>query len=130
MTKRRVAVTGVGVVSGYGIGTDLFVDSIFAGKSCVRRVGWDASLLGCQIGAAVQPYDAAPYFREPKDARRFEPTILHAVAATKLALEHAQLAITEELAPRTATYIGSGIGGLDTLWEQITKAATAGANRL
>src|SRR5688500_2876749 len=127
---RRVAITGAGVVSGYGVGTDTFVDNIFAGHSCVRRVGWDASMLTCQIGAEVQAYEAAPYFREPKDARRFEPTILHAVVATKLALDQAKLTITPELAERTATYIGSGIGGLDTLWEQITKAANSGANRL
>jgi 3-oxoacyl-[acyl-carrier-protein] synthase II len=128
--NRRVAITGVGVVSGYGIGTDVFVDSIFGGRSAVRRLSWDASMLTCQIGAEVPDYDAAVYFREAKDARRFEGTILHSVTATKLALEHAQLSITEDIAERTATYIGSGIGGLDTLWQQITKAATAGANRL
>jgi 3-oxoacyl-[acyl-carrier-protein] synthase II len=118
------------VVSGFGVGTDAFVDGIFAGRSAVRQISWDASALGCRIAAEVQPYDASVYFREPKDARRFEPTILHSVAATRLALDHAKLTIAGELAPRTAAYIGSGIGGLDTLWEQIGKASAAGANRL
>jgi 3-oxoacyl-[acyl-carrier-protein] synthase II len=127
---RRVAITGVGVVSGYGLGTDAFVANVFAGNSAVKKLSWDASMLTCRIGAEVPKYDAAPYFREAKDARRFEPTILHAVTATRLALEQAKLTIDESNADRTAVYIGSGIGGLDTLWEQITKAATAGANRL
>ncbi|MDQ3023844.1 MAG: hypothetical protein M3R04_05595, partial [bacterium] len=127
--RRRVAVTGVGVVSGYGIGTDLFIDSVFSGRSAVRRLSWDASLIGCQIGAEVTEYDASPYFREPKDARRFEATILHAVASSRLALDHARLVITDEIADRTATYFGSGIGGLDTLNEQITKTASSGINR-
>lgn len=127
---RRVAITGVGVVSGYGVGTDVFVENVFTGNSAVKKLSWDASMLTCRIGAEVPPYDAAPYFREAKDARRFEPTILHAVTATRLALEQAKLTIDDSNADRSAVYIGSGIGGLDTLWEQITKAATAGANRL
>jgi 3-oxoacyl-[acyl-carrier-protein] synthase II len=127
--NRRVAVTGMGVVSGFGVGTDLFLDNVFAGQSAVRKVSWDASLLGCQIGAEVEPFDAAPYFREAKDARRFEATIVNAVVASKLALQQSGLNITEELAERVAVYIGSGIGGLDTLYEQITKAASAGMNR-
>src|SRR5205814_815567 len=106
MSRRRVAITGCGAVSGYGVGTELFLDAIFAGQSCVRKISWDASMLGCRIGAEMDPYDATPYFREPKDARRFEPTILHAVAAARLALDQAKLAIGPELAERTAVYIG------------------------
>jgi 3-oxoacyl-[acyl-carrier-protein] synthase II len=131
MEKRRVAVTGMGAVTAFGVGTEVFVDSIFAGKSAVQRISrWDASMLGCQIGAQSPEYDAAPYFREAKDARRFETTIVNAVVASKLALADSGFVIDEGNRERVGTYVGSGIGGLNTLEEQITRAAELGANRL
>jgi 3-oxoacyl-[acyl-carrier-protein] synthase II len=138
MDKRRVAVTGIGTVSGYGVGTDLMVDSLFEGQTCIRRIAdFDPSYLACQIGAEVPPFDAAPYFKNPRDARRLDECIIQAVVAAKLALEHAgfgqatapdQLPVV--LRERTGIHLGSGIGGLMTLQTEIYKAREKGANRL
>ncbi len=129
--SRRVAVTGMGVVSGYGVGLDKFVDGIFAGRSAVTKISaWDASALPCQISARPPDYDASPYFKNPKDSRRFERVTRYAVTATHGALEQAGLSISEELAEDTGVYICSGIGGLDTFHEQLYRAHAMGPMKL
>ncbi|MCC7477333.1 beta-ketoacyl-ACP synthase II [bacterium] len=129
--SRRVAVTGMGVVSGYGVGLDAFTEGIFAGRSAVTKItAWDASALPCQIAARPPDYDASVYFKNPKDARRFERVTRYAVTATRQALEQSGLSISEELADDTGVYICSGIGGLDTFHEQLYRAKELGAMKL
>lgn len=131
MEMRRVAVTGLGAVTGYGVGVELLVDSMFAGQTCIRRItNFDPSPFDCQIGAQICDYDGSVYFRNPRDARRLESNIVLGVTASRLALDDAKLVITEELKPRIGTYIGSGIGGLITLQNEIYHAHEKGAQRL
>jgi 3-oxoacyl-[acyl-carrier-protein] synthase II len=131
MNNRRVAITGIGAITGFGVGADLLVDKVFAGESCIRRIArFDAAPFDCQIGAEICDYDGASYFRNPRDARRLEPNIVLAVAAARLALDDAKLTITDELKPRVGTFVGSGIGGLVTLQKEIYNAHEKGAHRV
>lgn len=131
MERRRVAITGLGAVSGYGAGVDVLTDSIFAGRSCVRRIsGFDPSAFPCQIGAECAEFDAASYFKEPRDARRLEQSILQATAAAKMAVDDSGISFEGALEKRTGVFIGSGIGGLRTLEEQIMRSVEKGAERI
>lgn len=131
MQKRRVAVTGIGVVSAFGLGREVFCDNIFAGVSGVRRVErFDPAVFPCVIGAPRPEYDAAPFFREPKDARRFEPVVTLAVTAAKMAVEQSGLDLSNAISELTGVYVSSGIGGLITLQEQITRANEKGYDRI
>jgi 3-oxoacyl-[acyl-carrier-protein] synthase II len=131
MDKRRVAVTGIGAITGFGVGAQLLVDKLFAGETCIHRIArFDPTPFDCRIGAELPDFDGAAYFRNPRDARRLEPNIVLAVAAARLALDDAKLRITDELKPRTGTYVGSGIGGLITLQNEIYHAHEKGAHRL
>ncbi|MCB1221125.1 MAG: beta-ketoacyl-ACP synthase II [Planctomycetales bacterium] len=131
MERRRVAVTGMGAVSGFGAGVDVLTDSVFAGKSCVRRIsGFDPANFPCQIGAECPDFDAPSYFVEPRDARRLEQSILQATAAAKMAVLDSGISFEGDLKTRTGVFIGSGIGGLRTLEEQIMRSAEKGAERI
>lgn len=132
MHRRRVAITGIGVVSGYGIGLDVLVDGMFSGKSCIRRIDrFDPSAFSSQIGAQCPDIDGSEYFKNPREARRMESNVVQGVVAAKEAVEDAKLAIGDDLDPsRVGTYVGSGIGGLITLQKDIYHAHEKGANRL
>ncbi|MEZ5337246.1 MAG: beta-ketoacyl-ACP synthase II [bacterium] len=131
MERRRVAVTGMGAVCGFGAGVDVLTDSVFAGKSCVTRIkGFDPAAFPCQIGAECPDFDAPSYFVEPRDARRLEQSILQATAAARMAVLDSGISFEGELKTRTGVYIGSGIGGLRTLEEQIMRSAEKGAERI
>jgi len=132
MQRRRVAITGIGAVSGYGIGLDVLVDGMFSGKSCIRRIDrFDASSFTCQIGAQTPDIDGAPYFTNPREARRLDSNVIQGVVAAKEALADAKLVIDGDLNPaRVGTYVGSGIGGLIQMQKDIYHAHEKGANRL
>jgi 3-oxoacyl-[acyl-carrier-protein] synthase II len=129
-SRRRVVVTGMGAVTGFGVGVEPLVDGIFAGRSCIKRVSFDASMLPCQIGAEAPDYDASPYFKAPKDGKRYEGVITQAVIAAKLAVDDAKLTVDEGNRERVGVYVGSGIGGLDSLEENIIRGTEKGWDRL
>src|SRR5690606_10018193 len=111
----------------FGAGVDVLTDSVFAGKSCVRRIsGFDPANFPCQIGAECPDFDAPSYFVEPRDARRLEQSILQATAAAKMAVLDSGISFEGDLKTRTGVFIGSGIGGLRTLEEQIMRSAEKG----
>lgn len=131
MEKRRVAITGISAISGYGIGTRLLTDALFEGRSCIKRIEkFDPAPFRCQIGAEAPELDGGQYFNNPREARRMEPNVVQAVAAAKIAVEDSGLEITPELAPRVGVYVGTGIGGLITLENEIEKASTKGFHRM
>jgi 3-oxoacyl-[acyl-carrier-protein] synthase II len=129
--KSRGAITGIGAGLGFGVGKEILVEKIFAGETCIRKIArFDATPFDCQIGAEICDFDGSAYFRNPRDARRLEPNIVLGVTAAKLALDDAKLTITDEMKPRIGTIIGSGIGGLITLQNEIYNAKVKGAQRL
>jgi 3-oxoacyl-[acyl-carrier-protein] synthase II len=131
MQKRRVAITGIGAVTGFGIGKEVLVDGLFAGQSCIRRIDrFEATAFSSQIGAQCPDIDGSEHFKNPREARRMETNVILAVVAAKEAVADAGLDIDEELAPRIGTYVGSGIGGLITLQKDIYHAHERGPHRV
>ncbi len=132
MSKRRVVITGIGALTGFGRGRDVLVESLFAGKSCIKRIDrFDPTPYACQIAAQVDiPVDAGELFKNPRDAKRLEGNVVQGVIAAKEAIADAGYAITPANAARIGCYIGSGIGGLITLQEEIYKAHEKGGHRV
>ena len=116
MTK-RVALTGVGVITPIGIGRDAFWTGLMEGRSGVRRLtAFDPSPYETQIAGEIREFDPAQ-FMDRKEVRRNDRFVHFAVAATRLALDDAGFAITPHNAERVGVIIGSGIGGAKT-WEE------------
>lgn len=110
--RRRVVITGVGLVSPLGVGTEATWAGLMEGRSGVgalTRV--DADLYATKIAAEVRDFDAARFMHR-KDIRRVDLFIQFAVAAAALAREDSGLEIDEGNADRVATVVGSGMGGL------------------
>jgi 3-oxoacyl-[acyl-carrier-protein] synthase II len=127
---RRVVVTGLGVVSPLGIGTDRFWNAMMEGRSGVGRItAWDPTGLETQIAAEVRDFDPTD-FMDRKEARRNDRFVLFAYAAARMALEDSGLAITPGNAPRVGVLIGSGIGGAITWEEQTRVLETKGPHRV
>jgi 3-oxoacyl-[acyl-carrier-protein] synthase II len=91
MEKRRVVITGMGVVAPNGIGIDNFWDSLVHGRSAVRRIThFDASSYPCQVAAEVPDFDPTDYM-DPKTAKRLDRFAQFALAASKMAVEDSKL---------------------------------------
>jgi 3-oxoacyl-[acyl-carrier-protein] synthase II len=128
--KRRVVITGVGLVTPLGVGNKETWDGICEGRSGIRRIQrFDPSSLRTQIAGEVLGFDSAA-FMESKEVRRSDLFIQFAVAATKLALDDAGLKITDELSPNIGTIIGCGIGGMDTYYKTVLVLEERGPTRV
>jgi len=126
---RRVVVTGIGVISPLGTKERLW-NSLLDGVSGVGRIThFDASDYPVQIAAEVKDFDATEYM-EPKAARRMDLFCQYAVAAAVQSLADAELEITEANAHRVGVLIGSGIGGLNTIENQLHVLKEKGVNRV
>ena len=112
MAKRRVVITGLGIVSPVGIGVDQAWQSIINGKSGIGRIThFDPSLFACQIAGEVKDFDAKQYL-PPKDARRMDRFIHFGLVAGMEAFKDSGIEVTEQNAERIGVNIGSWIGGL------------------
>jgi 3-oxoacyl-[acyl-carrier-protein] synthase II len=112
LTKRRVVITGLGIVSPVGIGVAQAWQSIVNGKSGIGRIThFDPSLFACQIAGEVKDFDAAQYL-PPKDARRMDRFIHFGLVAGMEAFKDSGIEVNEKNAERIGVNIGSGIGGL------------------
>ena len=113
--RRRVVVTGMGMVSPLAIGVEETWQALIQGKSGVARITkFDPTGFDTQIAAEVKNF-APENFMDKKDIRRMDIFIQYAVAAATLALEDAQLKITPVNADRVGVVVGAGLGGLTTL---------------
>ena len=127
---RRVVVTGVGLVSPLGVGTEATWEGLIAGRSGVGPITrFDASNLPTRIAAEVKGFETEKWL-EPKDARRYDLFIHYALAAADLALAWANLKITPEIAERVGVVLGSGIGGLPLICEQHSVLLEKGPRRV
>ncbi len=112
MAKRRVVITGLGIVSPVGIGVAQAWQNIVAGKSGVTRITkFDASQLASQIAGEVKRFDVTQYL-SVKDARRMDTFIHYGLVAGMEAVKDAGIEVTEQNAERIGVNIGSGMGGL------------------
>ena len=130
MTQQRVVVTGVGLVTPLGTGTELTWNNLIAGKSGISRISkFDAEATGmaCRIAGEVTDFDVSAFINR-KDARKMDTFIHYGVAAAHMALEQSGLEITEANAERVGVVIGSGIGGMPAI-ERTMRAYEAGGAR-
>ena len=112
LPKRRVVVTGLGVVSPVGIGVPASWADLIAGKSGISRITkFDPSNFASQIAGEVKGFDVSQ-FLPAKDARRMDTFIQYGLAAGIEAVKDSGIVATEENAERIGVVIGSGIGGL------------------
>jgi 3-oxoacyl-[acyl-carrier-protein] synthase II len=112
LTKRRVVITGLGIISPVGIGISPVWQNIVAGKSGISKIThFDAGALASQIAGEVKDFDVTQ-FLPPKDARRMDRFIHFGLVAGMEAFKDSGLEVTEQNAERIGVNIGSGIGGL------------------
>ncbi len=112
MSRRRVVITGLGIVCPIGNTVAEAWSSVLAAKSGIGRIThFDAGLLSSRIAGEVRNFDVAAYL-SPKEARRMDRFIHLGIAAGVQALKDSGLEVTEANATRIGVNIGSGIGGL------------------
>lgn len=112
MSRRRVVVTGIGLVTPVGNDVPTAWEAILNGRSGIATVtNFDVSELSTQFAGQVKNFDAS-LSMTTKELRKTDNFIHYAVEATRQAVEDANLEITEAIAPRAGVSIGSGIGGL------------------
>src|SRR5215217_4887510 len=127
-TSRRVVVTGIGLVSSLGIGTDANWAALTAGQSGVATITkFDASQFATRIAGEVRGFDPLHYI-DKKDVKKMDVFIQYAIAASQYAMDDSGLTITPELAPNVGVFIASGIGGFTTI-EREHKALLEGGPR-
>ena len=130
MTRRRVVVTGLGIVSPVGNTVAAAWDNIVNGRSGIGRVTrFDASPLTTQIAGEVKGFDVAAYL-SPKEARRYDTFIHFGLAAAMDAIKDAGIGVRPDNAERIGVCIGSGIGGLPMIEETKDAIAAGGARKI
>ncbi|HYC37656.1 MAG TPA: beta-ketoacyl-ACP synthase II [Usitatibacter sp.] len=130
MSKRRVVVTGLGVVSPVGIGAAVAWENLLAGRSGVGPITkFDASALPTRIAAEVKGFNAADWMAL-KETRRSDTFIHYGLAATRMALDDAGFTIDDSNAERVGVNVGSGIGGLPMIEDNIREMIAKGPRRI
>jgi 3-oxoacyl-[acyl-carrier-protein] synthase II len=115
MAPRRVVVTGIGLLSPTGTGTEECWAAMLGGKSGIGRITqFDASEFTCQIAGEVKNFDPLRYV-DKKDVKKMGRFIQFAMAATEFAVASARLTVGPEDAESTGVYIGSGIGAFEII---------------
>ncbi|MFA7094925.1 MAG: beta-ketoacyl-ACP synthase II [Gammaproteobacteria bacterium] len=112
MAKRRVVITGLGIISPVGLSVAEAWENILAGKSGIGPIThMDVSDFSVRFGGTIKNFDAHQYIT-PKEAKKMDPFIHYGIAAAVQAITDAGLEVTEENAERIGVAIGSGIGGI------------------
>src|SRR3954463_1411482 len=114
-TRRRVVVTGIGLVSSLGIGTEANWRALCAGQSGIATITkFDAAQFATRIAGEVRGFDPLRFI-DKKDVKKMDAFIQYAVAASQFAMDDARLTVTPEMGPSVGVSIGSGIGGFTTI---------------
>lgn len=130
MSRRRVVVTGLGIISPVGNTIQEAWDSIVAGRSGISRITrFDASAFTAQIAGEVKGFDIGAYL-SPKDARRMDTFIHYGLAAGTQAFRDSGIEVTPENAERIGVNIGSGIGGLPMIEATNEEYLAAGPRKI
>ncbi|MCM5569010.1 beta-ketoacyl-ACP synthase II [Burkholderiaceae bacterium FT117] len=130
MSRRRVVVTGLGVVSPVGNDVSSAWQNLVAGKSGISRITrFDASAFPTQIAGVVKDFDVSEYMAS-KEARHFDTFVHYGIAAGVQALRDSGLSVDESNADRVGVIIGSGIGGLPLIEHTHDELKNRGVRRL
>jgi len=128
VNSRRVVVTGIGLVSSLGLGTEANWEALCAGRSGIGPITkFDACLFSTRIASEIRNFDPLRFI-DKKDVKKMDVFIQYAIAASQFAMDDAGLTITPDVAPRAGVFIASGIGGFSTI-EREHKALLEGGPR-
>jgi 3-oxoacyl-[acyl-carrier-protein] synthase II len=128
--RRRVVVTGIGLVSPVGIGTEENWAAIQRGQSGVERITlFDPTDYSCQIAAEVKDFKPEDFI-DRKDIKKTSRFIQFAIAATAMAMKQAGLQMANEDPDRVGVYVGSGIGGFEVIEREHQRLLTGGPSRV
>jgi 3-oxoacyl-[acyl-carrier-protein] synthase II len=130
MEKRRVVITGMGVIAPNGIGIDNFWDSLVHGRSGVIKIShFDASTYPCQVAAVINDFNPKDYM-DPKIAKRLARFAQFGLAASRMAIEDSKIDLSSTDPYSIGVIIGTGIGGGDCIEDQYTIFMEKGIKRL
>lgn len=128
--RKRVVVTGLGCVNPLGNNVIDTWNALMAGKSGAGSITlFDASCHKTKFAAEVKDFDGAALFGK-RDSRRMDRFVQFALAASLQAVEHSELIITDENRDRIGVFIGTGIGGINTLLGQVEVLRERGIDRI
>jgi 3-oxoacyl-[acyl-carrier-protein] synthase II len=128
--SRRVVVTGIGLVSSVGVGTEETWSAILAGKNGIKRItAFDPEEYSCQIAGEVQDFDPLQYV-DRKEVRKMGRFMVFGIAASEYAVKQSGLKVDDRNAHRVGVYIGSGIGGFEIIEREHKNLLEKGPNRI
>jgi len=128
--SRRVVITGVGLLTPLGIGTETTWEGIRSGRSGIGAISrFDASAFSCRIAGEVKGFDPAHYI-EKKEIKKMGRFIQFAIAAAECALSSSGFQVTPENAEQVGVYIGSGIGGFEVIEREHQSLLEHGPRRI
>jgi 3-oxoacyl-[acyl-carrier-protein] synthase II len=126
----RVVITGLGSITPIGIGKENYWNSLLAGKSGIGYITrFNTENHDTKVAAEINEFNPLDFF-EKKEAKRMDRFAQFAVAATKLALEDGKIDLDGLDKDRIGTIIGSGIGGIESLENEVIKYTQKGPNRV
>ena len=126
----RIVVTGLGTINAHGVGIDKLWDGVLSGKSGIRKIeSFDVSELTSKVGAEVHDFEVSD-FMDVKEARRNDRFTHFAVASSRLAIEDAGIQIESLNPERFGVFVGSGIGGLQTIHDQTARLIERGPRKV
>jgi 3-oxoacyl-[acyl-carrier-protein] synthase II len=128
--SRRVVVTGVGLVSPLGIGTEANWEALCAGRSGIGPIThFDASQFSARIAGQIKDFDPLRFI-DKKDVKKMDVFIQLAIAASQFAMDDAKLSVPKEQATRYGVFIASGIGGFGTIEREHRAFLEGGPRRI
>jgi 3-oxoacyl-[acyl-carrier-protein] synthase II len=128
--QRRVVVTGVGLLSSVGIGTEACWEALCAGRSGIGTIThFDASKFAARIAGEVKGFDPLQYM-DKKDVKKADVFIQFALAASDFAVRDARLEVTPDIADQVGVFIASGIGGFSTIESEHLALINGGPRRI
>ena len=127
--SKKVVVTGMGVITPLGNDLETFWEAICEGRSGIGPIThFDTTGFRSTIGGQVEP--CAPPDMTPKDINRFDDYSIFAIAASERAIEHSGLDLDKENLDRCGVILGTGIGGIGTIANEVVKLHEGGARRI
>jgi 3-oxoacyl-[acyl-carrier-protein] synthase II len=130
MDRKRVVITGVGMITPLGIGVEQSWDGLIAGRSGIRKITqFDASAFPTKIAGEVEGFNPEDYIGS-KEVKKMDRFIHFALAAATMAINDSGLKITDKNAQRVGVIVGSGIGGLRAIEHYHTVFLEKGPKRI
>ncbi len=128
--KNRVVITGVGAITPIGTGKEAFWNGLMEGKNGIGRITrFDPTDFHAQIAGEVKDFDPTAYI-DKKESKRMDRYTQFAVATAGMAIKDAGLDLEKEDLDRIGTYVGTGIGGIETMHSQYEKYFAKGPSRI